>query len=161
MKEIQQDILDYIRERREANITELGYHLGLGSTGAREHITLLERDGLVRNREQRDAVGRPTIRYQLSDSGEAVCPKQYDQLASALLESLSDDARWDELLEQAGERLARADAAVAEPIGTSAQKRVEAACHELRAKNVVADGENSDAKWARFNRLVSSGVLGS
>ncbi len=142
MQETRQQILDYLRERREASVRELGDHLGLTATGVRQHVTILERAGLVRSREQRGHVGRPALFYQLSESGEAGYPKQYHRLASALLESLADGANVEQLralLDGVGERLA--GPAARELAGAPAEQRIEAACDELRAQEVVADWE--------------------
>jgi DeoR family transcriptional regulator, suf operon transcriptional repressor len=142
MQDTRQQILDYLRERREASVRDLGDHLGLTATGVRQHVTILERAGLVRSREQRGRVGRPALLYQLSDSGEAEYPKQYHTLASALLESLSagaDDAELRAALDEVGARLA---APVASELADApAEERIEAACRALGAQQVVADWE--------------------
>jgi predicted ArsR family transcriptional regulator len=64
----------------------LGDQLGLTSTGIRQHLTVLERDGLVEAREERGHVGRPALVYRLTAAGDGLYPKQYDALANALIE---------------------------------------------------------------------------
>lgn len=86
MQATRQDILDYLRRRAEATVKELGEHLGLTSTGIRQHLTVLERDGLVEAREKRGQVGRPALAYRLTQVGDALYPKKYDELANALIE---------------------------------------------------------------------------
>jgi predicted ArsR family transcriptional regulator len=81
-----QDILDYLRRHSQATVKELGEHLGLTSTGIRQHLTVLERDGLVEAREERGHVGRPALVYRLTPNGDALYPKKYDALANALIE---------------------------------------------------------------------------
>jgi predicted ArsR family transcriptional regulator len=81
-----QDILDYLRRHARATVRELGEHLGLTSTGIRQHLTVLERDGLVETHEERGHVGRPALVYRLSPAGDALYPKNYDALANALIE---------------------------------------------------------------------------
>jgi predicted ArsR family transcriptional regulator len=81
-----QEILDYLRRHGQATVKELGPHLGLTSTGIRQHLTVLERDGLVEAREERGHVGRPALVYRLTSTGDAVFPKRYDELATALIE---------------------------------------------------------------------------
>jgi DeoR family suf operon transcriptional repressor len=142
IQETRQQILDYLRERREASVRELGDHLGLTATGVRQHVTILERAGLVHSREQRGRVGRPALLYQLSKIGEAEYPKQYHRLASALLESLSagaDAAELRAVLDEVGARLASPIAT--ELAGAPAEERIEAACRALGAQQVVADWE--------------------
>ncbi len=89
MQATRQDILDYLRRHSQATVKELGEHLGLTSTGIRQHLTVLERDGLVEAREERGHVGRPALVYRLTANGDALYPKKYDALANALI----DEAR--------------------------------------------------------------------
>ncbi len=86
MQATRQDILDYLRRHAEATVKELGEHLGLTSTGIRQHLTVLERDGLVEAREERGHVGRPALVYRLTPGGDGLYPKKYDELANALIE---------------------------------------------------------------------------
>jgi DeoR family transcriptional regulator, suf operon transcriptional repressor len=81
-----QEILDYLRRHSQATVKQLGEHLGLTPTGIRQHLTVLERDGLVEAREERGHVGRPALSYRLTDGGDALYPKKYDALANALIE---------------------------------------------------------------------------
>ena len=81
-------ILEYLQRNGTATVKELGQLLGLTSTGIRQHLTVLERDGLVAVREERGRVGRPNLVYSLTDEADAVFPKTYDVLASVLLEEI-------------------------------------------------------------------------
>jgi len=69
-------------------VKELGELLGLTSTGIRQHLTVLERDGLIDAHEERGHVGRPALVYSLTDTGDALYPKKYDDLANTLLDEL-------------------------------------------------------------------------
>ncbi len=142
MQQTRQQILDYLRERREASIRELAEHFSLTTTGVRRHVTALEIAGLVRSRKQHGRVGRPALLYHLSESGEAGYPKQYHRLAGAVLESLTDgadDGQLRALLAAVGERLA--GSAARELAGSPAAERVEAACDALHTQEIVADWE--------------------
>jgi len=142
VQQTRQQILDYLRERREASIRELAEHFSLAATGVRQHVSALESAGLVRSRKQHSRVGRPALLYQLSESGEAGYPKQYHLLAGALLESLADgadDGQLRALLDAVGERLA--GSAARELAGSPAAERVEAACDALHTQEIVADWE--------------------
>jgi predicted ArsR family transcriptional regulator len=86
MQATRQDILDFLRRHRQATVKDLGEHLGLTSTGIRQHLTVLERDGLVEAREERGHVGRPALVYRLTAKGDALFPKMYDALANAVIE---------------------------------------------------------------------------
>jgi predicted ArsR family transcriptional regulator len=59
--------------------------LGLTSTGIRQHLTVLERDGLIAVRETRGRVGRPALVYSLTTAGVSLFPNRYDDLSNLLL----------------------------------------------------------------------------
>jgi predicted ArsR family transcriptional regulator len=104
-----QQILEYLQRHGRATVKELGSLLGLTSTGIRQHLTVLERDGLVSAREERGRVGRPTLVYSLTEKADALFPKTYDALASVLLEEIRSsqgNERLHELLHQVAERMA-------------------------------------------------------
>lgn len=104
-----QQILEYLQRNSRATVKELGSLLGLTSTGIRQHLTVLERDGLVDAREERGRVGRPTLVYSLTEKADSLFPKTYDALASVLLEEIRSshgNERLHELLRQVAERMA-------------------------------------------------------
>src|SRR3990167_9315351 len=75
MQSTRQHILEYLQRQGRATVKELGNLLGLTSTGIRQHLTVLERDGLVDAREERGRVGRPTLVYSLTEKADALFPK--------------------------------------------------------------------------------------
>lgn len=92
-----------------ATVKELGALLGLTSTGIRQHLTVLERDGLVEAREERGRVGRPTLVYSLTPQADALFPKRYDDLAGLILEEVraeEGNERLHHLLGRVAQRLA-------------------------------------------------------
>lgn len=90
MQATRQQILDYIRRQGRATVKDLNNFLSLTSTGVRQHLTVLEREGLVHAQEERGHVGRPALVYKLTDKGDALYPKSYDQLANVLLEEVRE-----------------------------------------------------------------------
>lgn len=88
MQSTRQQILEYLQKHGRGTVKELGQLLGLTSTGIRQHLTVLERDGLVTAHEERGRVGRPTLVYALTEKADSLFPKTYDTLANLLLEEL-------------------------------------------------------------------------
>ena len=88
MQATRQQILDYLRRQGRATVKDLDGYLGLTSTGVRQHLTVLEREGLVEAHEERGHVGRPALVYQLTEQGDGLYPKKYDQLANIVLEEV-------------------------------------------------------------------------
>jgi predicted ArsR family transcriptional regulator len=142
MQATRQQILDYLRQHGEGSVRDLGAHLSLTPTGVRQHLAILEREGFVVSRELRGHVGRPALTYRLTPTAEALYPKSYGELASALLESARTTLRDEEyqaLVNGAAETLASPHLPVLTGLSTS--ERVQAACGVLRAQDVVVDCE--------------------
>ena len=66
-----QEILALLRRRGEMTATELSERLGIGAVGVRQHMALLERDGLVHTAAVRRGVGRPSHLYALTPAAGA------------------------------------------------------------------------------------------
>jgi DNA-binding transcriptional ArsR family regulator len=60
MQATRHEILAYLRRHSEATVRDLGDLLHLTSTGIRQHLTVLERDGLVQVRETRGQQAWPS-----------------------------------------------------------------------------------------------------
>src|SRR3990172_4412743 len=109
MQSTRQQMLEYLQRHGRATVKELGQLLGLTSTGIRQHLTVLERDGLVEAREERGRVGRPTLVYSLTEKADGLFPKTYDLLATVLLEEIraSDgNEKLHQMLHRVASRLA-------------------------------------------------------
>ncbi len=106
MQSTRQQILEYLRRHGRGTVKELGALLGLTSTGIRQHLTVLERDGLVEAHEERGRVGRPTLVYSLTEKADGLFPKTYDVLAGVLLAEVRS-SEGNEKLHQVLQRVAR------------------------------------------------------
>ena len=139
MQATRQQILDYLRQRGEGSVRDLGAHLDLTPTGVRQHLAILEREGLVTSRELRGQVGRPALAYRLTTKAEDLYPKSYDRLARAVLDSaraaLSPDA-YAALVKGAAATLAASS--LPAMAGLAPAQRLEAVCTLLRERDVVA-----------------------
>lgn len=80
-----QSILQLLRRNGEMTALELSERLRVGAVGVRQHLALLERDGLVRISGLRRSVGRPSHLYVLTSEAEERFPKRYDRLALEML----------------------------------------------------------------------------
>lgn len=109
MQASRQGILDYLHHHGRATVKQMAELLGLTPTGVRQHLTVLERDGLVAAQEQRGRVGRPAFVYRLTERGESCFPTNYAMLANLLLEELRTMAGSDalqQLLRRVSSRMA-------------------------------------------------------
>lgn len=142
MQETRQQILDFLRQRGEGSVRDLGAHLTLTPTGVRQHLAVLEREGFVASRELRGHVGRPALTDHVTAAAEALYPKAYGELASALMESARaalPDEEYERVVAGAAETLAAPYLPVL--AGLPPAERAEAACDLLRAQQVVVTCE--------------------
>src|SRR5579885_1417623 len=140
MQATRQQILDYLHRHGACTVRDLTGLLGLTATGVRQHLTVLERDGLVESHEERGHVGRPAHVYRLSPQGEALYPHNYDTLANLLLEEVRAMAGADalqRLLRRVSSRMAEryADRIQGLPLA----ERVEATAEVLRDFGCVVE----------------------
>jgi len=109
MQASRQGILNHLHHRGRATVKEMARLLGLTPTGIRQHLTVLERDGLVQSQELRGYVGRPAFVFTLTERGESYFPTNYAMLANLLLEELRAMAGADalqQLLRRVSSRMA-------------------------------------------------------
>ncbi len=148
MQSTRQHILEYLQRQGRATVKELGNLLGLTSTGIRQHLTVLERDGLVDAREERGRVGRPTLVYSLTDKADALFPKTYDALAAVLLEEIrcsQGKERLHELLHKVAERMAAPYAERTE--GRPLPERVRETARILEEQGCLVDVRVTDGEY--------------
>lgn len=86
-----QDILRLLKRRGEARAEALAQALGMTPSGIRQHLTCLERDGLVQHREHREGPGRPRHLYALTAAADGFFPRAYAELMNELLDYASDE----------------------------------------------------------------------
>lgn len=100
-------IVDLLR-RESRTVEDLARELELTRNAVRGHLTVLERDGLIRPAGHRRGSRRPAVVYALSPAGEARFSQAYAPLLKGLLDELStqlDPAAFESLLRKAGRRL--------------------------------------------------------
>jgi len=99
------EVLEFLRRKQAASAEVISAQLGITPNAVRQHLTNLERDGLVRSEPVRSKRGRPSLMFSLTDKADAAFPKRYGQLASMILNELSDMG-GPELLDEVFRRVA-------------------------------------------------------
>ncbi len=148
MQATRQQILDYIRRQGRATVKDLDCFLKLTSTGVRQHLTVLEREGLVTAHEDRGRVGRPALVYKLTEKGDALYPKSYDELANVLLEEVRELAGAEALQTL----LRRVASRFAEPYkerleGRPLSERVQEASQIIQERGCLAECSQDGEDW--------------
>lgn len=85
MHSTKSEILALLKRSDGASVDDLSHALGLASMTVRQHLTALERDGLVLAGEVRRATGRPHFSYRLTDDGHRRVSEGYDRLLALLV----------------------------------------------------------------------------
>lgn len=88
MQTTRKGILEILKRKGSATVTDLASALKVTPMGIRQHLGLLERDGLVTYAEVRRKTGRPHYSYQLTSQAEEVFPKNYHNLTLKILEEM-------------------------------------------------------------------------
>jgi predicted ArsR family transcriptional regulator len=116
-------------------VEELATALGLTDNAVRNHLALLERDGMVRQAGVRrgKGAGKPATVFELDPAAESEFSRAYQPVLGAVLDVLADELpaeRVEEILKEAGRRLG---AAAGGPAAGALADRAEAAAAALRA----------------------------
>jgi len=88
-------IIHMLKTNGELSAKTLSDNLGITGMAVRRHIDALERDGLITSRTLRQAMGRPTSLYRLTEQADKFFPKNYHALALDLLGELEREAGED------------------------------------------------------------------
>jgi len=84
-----EQILTFLKRSGGGTVDEIARGFGLARMTVRQHLAVLERDGLVRSKEERRRTGRPHLLFSLSDSGQEKFPRRYDRLADLALQEVA------------------------------------------------------------------------
>ena len=86
------EILELLRRRGRSSAETIANDLGVTPNAIRQHLTNLEREGLVASQPERSGRGRPALLFGLTERADAVFPKRYGQLATMVLQEVQEMA---------------------------------------------------------------------
>jgi predicted ArsR family transcriptional regulator len=84
------EVLEMLRRKGRCSAETIATDLGVTPNAVRQHLTNLERDGLVQSRPERSGRGRPSLMFKLTERADAVFPKRYGQLATMVLQEVQE-----------------------------------------------------------------------
>lgn len=82
-------VLALLKRSGGSTVDDLTRLLGLAPMTIRQHLTALQRDGLISAREVRRPTGRPHFVFTLTADGEETFPRRYDVLAEMILDEIA------------------------------------------------------------------------
>lgn len=148
--------------RGERTVEELAVALALTDNAIRNHLSALERDGLVRQLgvRRRAGAGKPAVLYELHPDTAPLLSRAYPPVLGTVVDVLVEELphdRAEELLREVGRRLARRTGGTAH--GTLAA-RTRAAAGVLEALGGDVDvTESGGAQWIRGSGCPLSAVV--
>ena len=87
----QREILHLLKDHRDGlSIPKMEVNLGISRTAVNQHVTNLERDGLIAKGHVEKTGGRPGYVYLITSKGIEQLPKQYSWFSELLLDALKD-----------------------------------------------------------------------
>ncbi len=84
------EVLELLRRKGRSSAESIANDLGVTPNAVRQHLTNLERDGLVVSQPERSGRGRPSLLFALTERADAVFPKRYGQLATMVLQEVQE-----------------------------------------------------------------------
>lgn len=108
------EVLELLRRKGHASAETISADLGVTANAVRQHLTNLERDGLVVSQAERRRRGRPSLLFSLTERADSVFPKRYGQLATMVLQEVQEMG-GPEALDEIFARLAARHADAIEP----------------------------------------------
>ena len=103
-----QIILTMLKRNQDQTVTALATKLGVTEMAVRRHLQGLEKDDLIASRLERQAMGRPTHKYSLTEKGDECFPRNYGDLSLGILqdlEQMSGSEMIERLFQQRRDRL--------------------------------------------------------
>lgn len=93
------ELLVALKKAQPVTVQELAEQFGVSANALRRHLKELEIDGAVRYERVVRGVGGPMFAYSLTDAGEALFPRAYDQALTEALEVLRERVGTDGVVE--------------------------------------------------------------
>ncbi len=93
LKKNKTKLLNFLKVRGQVSVDEATLELKLAKTTVRQHLLLLERQGLISRGVQKASKGRPLLVYRLSENANPLFPTQEPQLLRELLTRLIEDGQ--------------------------------------------------------------------
>ncbi|MFY0544773.1 helix-turn-helix transcriptional regulator [Brevibacillus sp. H7] len=83
-------ILHMLKVKGSLSVSDMAVELGITEMAVRRHLNTLERDNLIQSTLVRQAMGRPTNVYSLSQEADELFPRNYSHLTLDFLRDLKE-----------------------------------------------------------------------
>jgi predicted ArsR family transcriptional regulator len=83
-------ILNMLKIKGSLSVSDMAIELGITEMAVRRHLNTLERDNLIKSTLVRQAMGRPTNVYSLSQDADELFPRNYSNLTLDFLHDIKE-----------------------------------------------------------------------
>lgn len=90
MPESRRQILLALKERGGLTADDLANMLKISAVAVRRHLDNLKHSGLIEYQEVRQGMGRPSFVYSLTEKTDHIFPRNYEELAQDVLDTIRD-----------------------------------------------------------------------
>ncbi len=84
------EILEILK-KEPCTVDVLSARIGISPTAVRQHLTILEKESLVKGEAVKEGIGRPKVTYTMTKKAEELFPKNYDLLAEWLIREIIEE----------------------------------------------------------------------
>ncbi len=146
MQSTRQEILDILKEDKQATVEDLAQRLELTPMTIRHHLNILQAQNLVEAAKVRRSkkVGRPRLVYVLTDAADELFPQSYGDLARHLVSEVKETMGQQEaeaVLRRVAERVA--SQAPRPPAGQGFEERLNQAMAFLHEQGFLSRWEKA------------------
>lgn len=99
-----------ILKKECCTVDALSDEIGISPTAVRQHLTILERESLVKRETKKEGIGRPKVIYSTTEEAENLFPKFYSWLAECLIDGVITEygeEKMESLLEEIGTKFSQ------------------------------------------------------
>lgn len=103
------EIMELLKRHGSLSVDQLAGFLSITPMGVRQHLNILEKDGLVSCQAVRRGLGRPSHLYSLTPSAREYFPQSYESFALTMLDNIQTehgDEAVDSLFRNRSEKIA-------------------------------------------------------
>jgi DeoR family suf operon transcriptional repressor len=147
-KGLRGEVLLELKRAQPLTARELAATLAVSPNAVRHHLKELEAEQLVHYGRERRGVGAPTFAYRLSDAGEALFPRRYEETLTELLQRVSDKAGRHAVVEMFEEHYAalarKLDGAL---VGATTAERLSAIASAMSDAGYMAEWHEAEGKF--------------
>lgn len=90
LQETRGRILNLLKKYQGLTVNQLAEQIEISPMGVRQHLAVLERDGLITYTREKPQRGRPVHRYKLTQEADKLFPNSYENFALSILKAVSN-----------------------------------------------------------------------